>query len=172
MHAEVLVLRLIHVLSGIIWVGGMTVMAVFVMPVLAGLGPAAGPVMAGINQKKFPVIMPIIALLTILSGLRLMMIDSAGFQGAYFQSPVGRTFATAAGLAILAFLFGVTMVRPAMMKAVSLGQQMASASDEATKSRIAGEIAASRKRGATVNMIVLILLLLAALGMATARYMG
>jgi hypothetical protein len=172
MHAEVVVLRLIHILGGITWVGGMTIMAVFIMPVLAGLGPAAGPVMAGINQKKFPVVMPIIALLTILTGLRLLMIDSANFAGAYFQSPVGRTFATAGGFAILAFIFGVTLVRPAMMKAVSLGQQMASASDDAGRSRIAGEMAIARKRGATGNAIVLVLLLLAALGMATARYMG
>src|SRR3954470_4394766 len=99
MHAEVVVLRLIHILCGIIWVGGMTVMALFIMPVLAGLGPAAGPVMAGINQRKFPVIMPIIALLTILSGLRLMNIDSVSFGSPYFQSPVGRTFATGGGLA-------------------------------------------------------------------------
>ena len=170
MHAEVVILRLIHVLCGIIWVGGMTVMAVFIMPVLAGLGPAAGPVMAGINQKKFPVIMPIIAILTILSGLRLLMIDSANFAGAYFQSPVGRTFAIAGGIAIVAFIFGLALVRPAMMKAVTLGQQIASATDEASRSRIAAEMAATRKKGATGNMIVFVLLILAAIGMATARY--
>jgi uncharacterized membrane protein len=172
MHAEVVVLRLIHVLSGIIWVGGMTVMFVFIMPVLAGLGPAAGPVMAGINQKKFPVVMPIVALVTILSGLRLLMIDSANFAGPYFQSPVGRTFALAGGIAILAFILGVALVRPAMMRAMALGQQMASATDEATRSRITAEMAATRKRGATGNMIVFVLLILAAIGMATARYMG
>ena len=172
MQAEVIVLRLIHVLGGIIWVGGMTIMAVFVMPVLAGLGPAAGQVMAGMNQKKFPVVMPIIALVTILSGLRLLMIDSAAFAGPYFQSPVGRTFATAGGLAIIAFIFGLALVRPAMMKAVALGQQMAGATDEATRARIAAEMAATRKRGATGNIIVLVLLLLAAIGMSTARYMG
>src|SRR3954469_24261775 len=121
MHAEVVVLRLIHIIGGVVWVGGMTVMAVFIMPVLTGLGPAAGPVMVGLNQKKFPVIMPIIALLTILSGLRLLMIDSASFAGAYFQSAVGRTFALAGGLAILAFLFGVIVVRPVMMKSMALG---------------------------------------------------
>jgi len=172
MTAEVIVLRLVHVLGGIFWVGGMMVMALFIMPALASAGPAAGPVMAGINQKKFPVVMPIVALLTILSGLRLLMIDSARFAGAYFQSPVGRTFATAGGIAVLAFVVGMTMVRPAMMKSMALGQQMAGASDEAARTRIASEMAATRKRGATGNMIVVILLLLAALGMATARYMG
>jgi hypothetical protein len=172
MHAEVVVLRLIHVLSGIIWVGGMTIMAVFIMPVLAGLGPGAGPVMAGINQKKFPVVMPIIALLTILSGLRLLMIDSANFAGAYFESPVGRAFAIAGGLAILAFVAGIMLVRPAMMKVISLGQQMAGATDDTSRSRLANELAVARKRGATGNSVVLVLLILAAIGMATARYMG
>jgi len=172
MHAEIIFLRLIHILTGVVWVGGMTLMALLIMPVLAGAGPAAGPVMSGINQKKFPVIMPIIALLTILSGLRLMMIDSANFGAGYFGSPVGRTFATAGTLAIIAFLFGVSIVRPAMMKALALGQQMAGAADDATRSRITAEMTAVRKRGATGNMIVLVLLLLAATGMAVARYMG
>jgi uncharacterized membrane protein len=171
MHAEVVVLRLIHVLGGIIWVGGMTVMAFFVMPVLSGLGPGAGPVMAGLNQKKFPVIMPIIALVTILSGLRLLMIDSANFQGAYFQSPVGRTFATAGGLAILAFLFGVIVVRPVMVKSMAIGQRMASA-DAAERGKLEQEMVGLRKRGATANTIIFIMLLIAAIGMAVARYMG
>jgi hypothetical protein len=100
------------------------------------------------------------------------MIDSANFAGPYFQSPVGRTFALAGGIAILAFILGVALVRPAMMRAMALGQQMASATDEATRSRITAEMAATSKRGATGNKIVFALLILAAIGMATARYMG
>src|SRR3954469_13338179 len=172
MTAEVIALRLIHILTGVVWVGGMTLMGLFIMPVLAGAGPAAGPIMSGLNQKKFPIIMPVIALLTILSGLRLMMIDSANFAGGYFESAVGRTFSTAGGLAILAFLFGVVLVRPAMMKAVVLSQQLAGAPDDATRSRIMSEMGAARSRGAIGNVIVLVLLLLAAAGMAVARYMG
>lgn len=172
MTAEVIVLRIIHILGGVFWVGGMMFMSFFLMPVLAGMGPAAAPVMSGFNQRKFPVIMPIVALLVILSGLRLLMIASANFGASYFQSPVGRTFSTAGGLAIVAFIFGVTLVRPAMMKTVALGQQLGTAQDDATRSRIVAELAATRKRGATGNTIVLTLLLLAALGMAVARYMG
>jgi uncharacterized membrane protein len=172
MHTEVIILRLIHVFGGVFWVGGMLVMGLFILPAVAGAGPAAGPVMAGVNQRKFPLVMPIVALLTILSGLRLMMIDSANFGAGYFQSPVGRTFSTAGGLAILAFIFGMAMVRPAMMKAMALGQQMAVASDDTARSRVGAELAATRRKGAIGNVIVLVLLTLAALGMATARYMG
>jgi hypothetical protein len=128
-------------------------------------------VMAGLNQKKFPVIMPIIAIVTILSGARLLMIDSANFAGAYFQSPVGRTFGAAGGLAILAFLFGLIVVRPIMMKSMALAPQMAGA-DGAKKAQLEAEMNSLRKRGATANMIIFVMLLLAAIGMATARYMG
>ncbi|HET9426134.1 MAG TPA: hypothetical protein VFO55_12235 [Gemmatimonadaceae bacterium] len=172
MSAEVMVLRVIHLLGGIFWVGGMMFMTFFLMPVLAGLGPAAAPVMGGLNQKRFPIVMPIVALLTILSGLRLLMIMSASFGAGYFQSPVGKTLSMAGGLAIVAFVFGLAIVRPAMMKSVALGQQMAAASDDASRSRIAGEMASTRKRGAMGNVIVLVLLLLSALGMAVGRYTG
>jgi hypothetical protein len=104
--------------------------------------------------------------------VRLLMIASVNFNGAYFGSAVGRTFSIAGALAILSFLFGMIIVRPAMMKGAALGQQMATATDDATRARIAEEMAATRKRGAVGNVIVITLLLLAVLGMAIARYMG
>jgi hypothetical protein len=172
MQAEVIVLRLIHVFCGIFWVGGLGFQAYFLMPVLANIGPAAGAVMGGLMQRKLPTIMPVLAILTMLSGLRLLMIASVNFNGAYFSSPVGRTFSMAGGLAIVAFVLGMVMVRPAMMKMAALGPQVASAPDDATRSRLAAELAATRKRGMAGNMVVMIMLLLAVAGMATARYMG
>ena len=172
MTAEVVVLRLIHVLGAIFWLGSMMFMSLFLMPALAQLGPGAGPVMKGIVDRKFPVYVPIVAVLTMLSGLRLMMIASTRFEGAYFSSPVGRTFAIAGGLAISGFIFGMAMVRPAMMKSTALAAQIPSAPDDATRGRLAAELNALRQKGATGNMIVLVLLVLAASGMAVARYMG
>jgi hypothetical protein len=40
------------------------------MPVLAGAGPAAGPVMAGLRARGMPVFMTAVALVAVLSGLR------------------------------------------------------------------------------------------------------
>jgi uncharacterized membrane protein len=172
MTAEVIVLRLIHVLGAIFWLGSMMFMSLFLMPALAQAGPAAGPVMKGIMDRKFPVYTPIIAGLTMLSGLRLLMIASANFNGGYLSSPVGRTFAIAGTLAIIGFIFGMALVRPAMMKSAALAAQMQSAPDDATRGRIGAELTALRQKGAVGNMIVLVLLVLAAAGMAVARYMG
>lgn len=171
MTAEVIVLRWIHIVGGMFWVGATIFLMLFLGPVLGTMGPAGGAVMAGLNKRKYPTIVAVIAILTILSGLRLIMIMSASYQGAYFQSPVGRAFATAGGLAIVAFIIGMTITRPAMTKAGVLGAQMATA-DEATRSRIGGEMDALRKRGMASGGFVLVLLLLAVSGMAVARYMG
>jgi uncharacterized membrane protein len=172
MQAEVIVLRAIHILGGVFWVGAFLYQSLFLMPALATAGPAAGVVMGGLMRRKLPAVMLTAGLLTILSGIRLLMIDSVNFNGGYFRSAVGRTFSMAGGLAILAFILGVVAVRPAMMKAAALGQQMATAADDAARARIAEEMAATRKRGGLGNLVVMVLLLLAVLGMAVARYMG
>lgn len=172
MTAEVIVLRLIHIVGGMFWVGATLFMMLFLGPVLGSIGPAAGPFVAGLNRRRFPTIMAIVAILTILSGIRLMMIASAGFQGAYFQAPIGRTFSMAGGMAIVAFIIGMAVTRPAMTRAGELGQQLASAGDDAARGKLVAEMERMRKRGMVGGMIVVTLLLLAAAGMAVARYMG
>jgi uncharacterized membrane protein len=41
MYAELLVLRIVHVLSAVIWVGTSLFIGIFLMPSLAALGPMA-----------------------------------------------------------------------------------------------------------------------------------
>jgi uncharacterized membrane protein len=166
---ELIVLRIIHVVGGIVWVGGGVLMAFFIAPALQSAGPAAGPIMGALQKRKFMVILPVIALLTMLSGLRLMMIMSSNFGAGYFQSPMGRTFAGAGVLAILAFVIGILVNRPTMIKLGTLQQSMAS--DPTSKDKIAAEIKKLQGRMAMAGWIVTAMLLAAATGMSIARYM-
>ena len=168
MPAELLILRLIHILGGVFWVGAALFSAFFLGPALAKMGPAAGQVMAGMQQRKLFVWLPAVALLTILSGLRLMMIVSGG-DPHWFQHRVGHAYAVAGACAILAFLLGMLVGRPAMVKAAKLGQS--AASDPTSKQLIAAEVAKLQKRSGMSSMAATILLLLAAAGMAIARYL-
>lgn len=172
MTAEVMVLRVVHIVGGMFWVGATMFMSFFLAPVLASMGPAAGPVMGGLARRRLMTILPVAAVLTMLSGTRLMMIASAGFQAAYFHSPSGRAFAWGGTIAIVAFVFGMGFSRPAMMKAGALSQQLASATDEATRSRLGAEIDAARRRGTVGGAIVLTMLLVAVVLMSIARYMN
>lgn len=166
-----MVLRVVHIVGGMFWVGATMFMTFFLAPVLASMGPGAGPVMGGLAKRRLMVVLPIVAVLTMLSGTRLMMIASANFQAAYFQSPSGRAFAWGGTFAIVAFVFGMLVSRPAMMKAGALGQQLAAATDDASRARIMTELNSARRRGSIGGAIVLTILIVSVILMSVARYM-
>ena len=169
MQAELIVLRIVHVLSGIIWVGTAVFMGFFLGPALSTMGPAAGQVMGGLQKRKFMIVLPTVAVLALLSGFRLMMIVSGNFGPGYFQTSSGRTFAGAGVLATIAFLVGIVINRPTMVKMGQLQQSMAS--DPVSKDAIAAEIKKLQNRMMFAGSVVTLLLIVAAVGMAIARYM-
>lgn len=168
---SLIVLRLIHILCGIFWVGTLLYNTFFLMPVLGEMGPAAGAVMGGLQRRKFMVVMPVVALLTILSGLGMMSILSGGDFASYARSGMGQTISIAGGFALLALILGLIVVRPAMTTAARLGQEMAQVPEGPARQEMAAQLADARRRGATMSAIVTWLVVIAAAGMAVARYL-
>ena len=171
MIAELLVLRLIHVLGGIFWVGSLMYTSFFLVPVVRSSPAVAGQVMAGLQQRRLFVVLPTVALLTMLSGIRLLMIASAGFSDSYLSSNTGRAFSVGAGAAIIAFLISMFVSRPAFVNAGKLGASLATTTDEGGRQRLTAEMQRLNRRAAIANTIVLVLLLLTAASMAIARYL-
>jgi uncharacterized membrane protein len=170
MKAELLTLRVIHILSGIFWVGSMMFTTFFLAPTLRSAPALAGQVMAGLQKRRLFLVLPIVALLTIASGARLLWITSAGFSDSYFSTPTGRTINAAATAATIAFLLAMLVSRPGFVRVGRLGASLATA-DEAAKQRITAETQKVSRRVGIANIFVVVLLLFAAAGMATARYM-
>ena len=169
---EMLILRLVHIVSGTIWVGSGVFSAVFLVPVLGGLGPAGGAVMAGLRARRMFVFMPTVALLTILSGIRLMWLMSGGFSASYFATRSGMAYGTAGALAIITFVAGITLARPQGARIGALAGQMASAKDDATRAQLARDLAATQRAAARTGAVLTVLLVASAAGMAVARYLG
>jgi uncharacterized membrane protein len=170
MTAEILVLRLIHILGGIFWLGSGLFTSIFLMPVLTASGPAAGPIMMGLQQRRLFNVLPIVALLTIASGLRLMWITSAGFAPAYFASGTGRTLAWGGAAAIVGFVLSVLVARPATVRAMKLSASLAAAPDSRTRETITAKLTRLRRLGTIASMAAVIMVVLSAAAMATARY--
>lgn len=167
--AELIVLRLIHILGGILWLGSGMFTLFFLQPAMTKAGPAsAGPIMANLQQRRMFTILPVIALLTILSGIRLMMIMSAG-SPQWFQSPMGQTFSFSGLFAILSFLTSIFIARPATVRMGKLSQLPIP--DGASKEPREAEIRTLQRRASWSTQIAIGLLILAAAGMAVARYM-
>ena len=170
MKAELLTLRLIHILGGIFWVGSLMFTSFFLVPVIRSSPAVAGQVMAGLQRRRLFTLLPIVALLTIASGLRLLAIASAGFSSTYFSTSTGRTFATSAVAATIAFLLSVLISRPGFVRIGRLGASLATTTDDVARQRITAEMQGLTRRVAISNAFVVVLLLSAAAGMAIARY--
>ena len=167
--AELIVLRLIHILGGLFWVGAGVFSTIFLAPAMEAAGPAAaGALMSNLQKRRMFTVMPIVATLTILSGARLMWIVSVGDAG-WFTSPPGHAYAISGALAVLAFLMGLFIGRPAMVKAGHLAQR--AASDGASKELLAAEIAKLQKRAAMATGVATTMLVIATAGMSIARYL-
>ena len=169
MDTSMVVGRLIHILAGVFWVGAMVFVTVFLIPAIRETGPDGGKVMAALTRRRFMQVMPVIALLTILSGLHLLGKVSNGFEVGYLRSGPGHAYGIGGGLAILAFIIGIAVTRPAMIKAVKLAESAASADDD-ERAVIMAKAQAMRARGARAGVIVAWLLVLSTIGMAVGRY--
>jgi hypothetical protein len=172
MTTEIVVLRLVHILGGIFWVGSGLFTSLFLLPALASAGPAAGQVMTGLQRRRLFTALPVVALLTILSGLRLMWVTSAGFSSAYFASATGRSFAASGAAAIVAFVLSLLVARPAAVRAATLGAELAAAPGGVPRATLAAELEAARRRGSAASAAAVVLLVIGAAGMAVARYLG
>ena len=172
MIAEILVLRLVHILGGIFWVGSGLFTSFFLVPALTQSGAAAGQVMVALQQRRLFTVLPTVAVLTIVSGLRLMWITSGGFSPAYFSTTVGLTYALSGAAAIFAFLASVGLARPAAVRAATLGRTLATTTDSAAKSALTAELESTRRRGAVASTASIALVVFSAAGMAVARYLG
>jgi uncharacterized membrane protein len=169
MQAELLLLRLIHILGGIFWVGSGLFTAIFLLPVLAKAGPSAAHVATGLQKRRLMLVLPITALLTMASGARLMAITSNGFSRDYFTLASGKMYAVSAIAAIVAFLLSVIVSRPAAARMAELSHM--AASGETDRQRLNAEIQRLQRRTAFSSTIAVVLLVLSAAGMAVARYL-
>jgi hypothetical protein len=166
----VYVLRLIHIIGGVFWVGSAMFGTFLLMPSLRAAGPAAGPVMNQLGQvRKMPIVMMTSAIVTVVAGIWLLMIDSAGAPGVFMKSGPGRTFGIGAALSILGFLLGVVINMPAARRLGAIGATAAKRGSAPTPDE-AAEMQRLQGRMSAASQIVTLLLLLATGAMAIARY--
>lgn len=167
--AILLIMRLLHVFSGVFWAGAMLFTARFLLPAIQDAGPDGAKVGAALAKRGFMTVMPIVALITILSGMWLYWHLSVGFQTEFMRSGMGITLSIGALCAIIAFVIGMVFARPAMMRATALAQSAAQASPGERDGMLA-QAQALRARSNAATRLVALLLGLAVAAMAVARY--
>ena len=162
--------RVLHVVCSVFWAGTLTFNAIFLAPSVREAGPDGAKVMAGLMKRRFLDVMPVVALVSILSGTYLYWHASAGFTSAYMRSSVGMAYGTGMVAAIIGFLIGVGVLRPAMLRMGPLAHAAAS-SAPAEKEKMMAELLGLRMRAATAGQVVAWLLGSTTVVMAVARYL-
>jgi len=169
---EIAVLRLVHILFGILWVGGAVTVGWFVVPSVNEAGPAGGAVMNGIVAKrKFPQAMSLFGLLTIVSGARLYMLKvfgANGFNSAWLMTPEGIVLTLGGLLAVAGFFIGVFVQRPIAMRLQALGGEIAAGGGPPNPAQVE-ELGALKSRMQKLGLVLAGHLGAAALLMASMR---
>jgi hypothetical protein len=165
------VLRLVHVVTGALWVGMMAFSAFYLMPAVQEVGLDGGKVMAAIQKRGLMTVMPLLALGALISGIWLYIRAAAGMPAEFGRSPVGMALGLGGLAALAAWLLGVAVVRPSMMKAMALGQSIGSSASAEERQRVMGEAQRLRGRAAGAARATAYLLLFAVAAMAVARYL-
>lgn len=167
-----LVFRTIHILGGVIWVGGVSLVVMFIQPSASAIGPAAGPfVQELLGKRKLPVRLLGVGAITIVAGLLVYWHDwqASGSLGDWVGSRFGAVLTVGAGLAIVAWLIGLLAIKPAIARALALGAEIASAGSPPPPEKLA-EAQRLQARSRSLAQLILVLLVLAVLAMASARY--
>ena len=170
MYAEMLTLRLIHILSAITWLGGGILTAFFLIPAISGSPAAMGELMEGLKRRRYFVFQPVFATLTILSGLRLLWIDSAGFTGSYFDTATGKAFSWGGLAAIIAYIVSYAIAFPLNGRAGKIAARLKGTAQGAEREELAASLNRVRRRAGIATLATVLLGVLAACAMAVARY--
>jgi hypothetical protein len=161
--------RVVHVLLGVFWVGTLIFIALFLGPSLRDAGPEGGKVMAGLMRRRLVDVVPAVAVLTVLSGFYLYWRVSGGFRAEWMGSGPGITYGIGAVAALVALGLGLGILRPAMVNAAALGQSAASAPPE-ERDRTLAAAQALQARAGSAGRVIAVLLAIAVIAMAIARY--
>jgi uncharacterized membrane protein len=170
MDVYMAVLRIVHILAGVFWVGSAITIFLFLQPTAREVGPAAGPFMTHLAQKKrLPDITLGAAGLTILAGLLMYWRVSGGLDGDWITSAYGLTITIGALCAIAAVILGAAVVRPSMLKAGAIAQEAAAAGGPTPEQ--GAEIQALQGKVRTAGAAIVPLLIVAVAAMASAQYL-
>jgi uncharacterized membrane protein len=169
MNVLMVVLRLIHVIAGIFWVGTVWYFTLFFLPRVKSFGQEQGRIMQTMSAQPFPTYMTTAAVSVALSGIIMYWYTSARLSAAWIFTVPGIVLTLAALLGIFAVVEGLVISRPTAERMAQLGRQAAAAGGPPAPAVMQEmqALAAKLEHGVYRTAGVV---LLTVIGMATFRY--
>lgn len=170
MNVVVVILRIIHIISGVFWVGTIWYFALFFLPRVKTLGQDTGRIMQTITAPPYPTSMTAAGILVVLSGIVMYWSGSAGLSRAWIATTPGIVLSIAGILGIAAVLIGLFESRPTTVRMGQLGRE-AAASGKPPSPAVMQEMQALSAKLERALYRTAYILLITVIGMATFRYL-
>jgi hypothetical protein len=169
--ALMIVLRLVHIFSGIFWAGSVAMLVWFILPAQTATGQAGMVFMQEVMARRnLRVYVTVAMALALLSGLAMYARLSMLTHGQWSASTPGRVLGVGALAAIIAGGIGGTVGARTARKMRELGAKIHASGGPPTADHMA-EAAANVARFRSALRIVAALLIVAIAAMASARYL-
>lgn len=169
MNVTLTILRFLHIVPGIFWVGATMLFTFFIEPVVSAMGPDGGKFMQRLTGgTKYIAVMGAASTLTLLSGFALygyFIANAPGWAG----SAQGIVFGLGGVLALGAYVIGLVTMRPTSQRISRLGQEIVLAGGPPSPVQ-AADMAALQGKMRKGGRIVVAHQIAAAVCMAVARY--
>ena len=163
-------LRVIHVLGGAFWFGAVVMNTYFLAPTLRAAGPAGGEVMRRlVAVKRLPLWLNTAAWLTILSGAWLYGWRSSWLSAPWTGTGPGIVYGAGGIAALVAALIGLVFIAPNAKRVGALAASLQGAEGPPPPDVVA-ELGRRQKTMAVASAVAVMLVALATLCMAVARY--
>jgi len=171
MRWEILLLRIVHIFSGVFWAGAAFVFAGFIEPTVRQSGAEGGRFVQRLSsQTRYPVFMGIAAILATGSGLWMFWIDSGRLNSAWLATGTGLALATGGLCGTIAAVIGFTVQFRSTTRLEVLGKTVQGSGAPPTPAQ-AQEILLLQGRLRASGRWLAGLLAITVLAMATARYL-
>jgi uncharacterized membrane protein len=165
-----IVLRLIHILAGIFWVGAIFLIAGFLVPTVRASGPEGGRFMQHLMlRRRLSMFLLIAMLLTVISGFTMYARLAGATNGAWAGTPPGIGYGLGGLAAILGAIVGSAISGPAARSMARIGQQASQSGGLSSEQQ--AEMQRLQRKSALGSRITAALLAIAAGAMAIARYL-
>ena len=171
MDVYMVILRVIHILAGVLWAGWAFVMVGFIEPASKAAGPEGGKFMQALTGKtRLLQTMLVAPPLVIITGVLLYWQVSGRLNGSWILSPAGLAMTIGSLAGILGFVVGLTISRPAAERLAALSKEMQSAGGPPSPEQL-GQLRALQQQLSKGGRYSAILLAISVIGMAAARYL-
>ncbi|MCF6237412.1 MAG: hypothetical protein L3J79_01125 [Candidatus Marinimicrobia bacterium] len=169
MHSHIIILKIIHIFAGVFWVGFAFFNIAFLQPAVKATGVEGQKLMQFlVRNTRLMMTVYITATLTILSGLGLYW-PLAGSTSSFVRTGYGLILTISSTAGIIAWIIAVFVIRNIFNQMGALGTEIQSQEGPPSEGQMSGLQRLGAKLGVVGN-IVIFFMVIALLGMSTARY--